>query len=144
MRSLGPLRRSGAKVDFAPNVYTTSGGSELSASSLRLDGRRLQIRHPRMRRSGELVRDGLLRLTRLGRGRGRSGRRLESFSAAMFALYNAVYWNRGSASICENIFAGLTPGLFGRKMPRLGDGADVLAMISSEEEFITMARKSFK
>lgn len=106
--------------------------------------KRYLIFHLEMDISKELEKDAMKRLNWILENPHESLKnRHDMFIRSMFALYNAMSFTRGSASIAKVFLAASYMHLFGKKIPVLPEDIDVLTMIMTEQDFIRLLEKHF-
>lgn len=102
------------------------------------------IFHREMKDSKELEKDAMKRLNWIAEHPQQSLKiRHDMFIRSMFALYNAMAFSRGSASIGKVFLASIYLHLFNKKIPPLPEDIDVLAMIMTEQDFINHMKRFF-
>lgn len=129
-RSSRMRREDGTNVLRVANRYRMGSGLVIEGSLAYLKDGDIVIQHPSPRNAQLIIADVLSRVTY------EKIQTTEDFAYAMYGFYNAMPFSRGSSAMGRVFFAAYYKVLFGRKIPALEDGVDVLAMILSERDFV--------
>jgi hypothetical protein len=134
-----------ANTSLPVNTYKPIDGKEIECTRIGFLQKNTQtkiiLHHSIPGNSKQILKDALARLQRLQSDNTHTPRlsndeRIDEFTKAMYGYYNAMPFKRGSSAIGRSYFSGVFLSIFGRKIPNLPDLIDIIAMTSSETEFI--------